>query len=38
MDELKAVIMNYREEMADAVYEIRRLRELVFDLGVDPDG
>ena len=38
IDEFKAVIINYREEMADAVDEIRRLRELVFDLGVDPDG
>ena len=35
--EMMAVIINYREQMADAVDEIKRLRDLVFDLGVDPD-
>ena len=25
-------------DLDDAVYEIKRLRELLFDLGVDPDG
>ena len=38
IDEFKAVITNYREQMADAVDEIRRLREMLFDLGVDPNG
>ena len=38
IDELKTVIINYREQMDDAVYEIRRLREMLFDLGVDPNG
>ena len=38
IDEFKAVIIYYREQMDDAMYEIKRLRELVFDLGVDPDG
>ena len=38
IDEFKAVIIYYREEMADAVTEIKRLREMLFDLGVDPDG
>ena len=37
IDEFKAVIINYREQMADAVDEIKRLREMLFDLGVDPD-
>ena len=27
-----------KADMDDAVYEIKRLRELLFDLGVDPDG
>ena len=31
------MIIYYREQMDDAVYEIKRLRELVLDLGVDPD-
>ena len=37
IDEFKTVIINYREQMDDAVYEIKRLRDLLHDLGVDPD-
>ena len=36
--DFKTVIIYYREQMDDAVYEIRRLRDLLHDLGVDPDG
>ena len=38
VDDFKTVIINYREQMEDAVYEIKRLREMLQDLGVDPDG
>ena len=38
VDEFKTVIIYLREQLDDAVYEIKRLRELVHDLGVDPDG
>ena len=37
IDEFKTVIIYLRGEVADAVSEIKRLRELVLDLGVDPD-
>ena len=38
IDEFKTVIIYLRGQVHDAVDEIKRLRELVFDLGVDPDG
>ena len=34
----KAEIIYLRGEVADAVDEIKRLREMLFDLGVDPNG
>ena len=38
VDDFKTVIIYLRGEVADAVYEIKRLRGILFDLGVDPDG
>ena len=38
MDEFKTVIIYLRGELHDAEYEIKRLRELLLDLGVDPNG
>ena len=37
IDEFKTVVIYLRGEVADAVYEVKRLREMLFDLGVDPD-
>ena len=37
IDEYKSVIIAYREQMADAEYEITRLREMVVELGGDLD-
>ena len=38
IDDFKTVIIAKREELADAEYEIGRLRGMLQDLGVDPDG
>ena len=38
VDDFKTVIIYLRGEVNDAVAEIKRLRELLQDLGVDPDG
>ena len=38
IDEFKTVIIYLRGQVHDAVSEIKRLREMLFDLGVDPDG
>ena len=38
VDDFKAEIIYLRGEVADAVDEIKRLREMLFDLGVDPNG
>ena len=37
VDQLKVVIMDKRDQLADAEYEITRLREMVSQLGGDPD-
>ena len=36
--EFKTVVICLRGEVADGEYEITRLREMVIDLGGDPDG
>ena len=38
MDEFKAVVIYLRGELHDGEDEIKRLREMLLDLGVDPDG
>ena len=38
IDEFKAVIIYLRGQVHDGEDEIKRLREMLFDLGVDPDG
>ena len=38
VDDFKTVIIYLRGQVQDAVSEIKRLREMLFDLGVDPDG
>ena len=36
MEEFKAVIIYLRGELHDAEYEIKRLRGMLLDLGVEP--
>ena len=38
VDDFKTVIIYLRGEVADREYEIKRLRGMLLDLGVDPDG